>query len=176
MPQRHLSGRVVCAQQFIKAEVVVAEEIPEIDEEGQMQPAPLVLEDRREQQKDGEDKVEDREDAHAAPREEALEEVRIVACIEQNSCNEKAGEDKEEIDARPAALPYLIDDLQYLAAVRTTAEVGNEDHRHSKCANAIQSGKPGCEVDGGEVAYRDGQKDVLRWVLEGTGRRRIGSV
>jgi hypothetical protein len=69
------------------------------------------VKDGCQQQEHDDNEIKDRKDAEAAASEESPEELCVVASIEENPSDQKAGEDKEEVHAHPSAPANLIDGL-----------------------------------------------------------------
>ena len=139
---------VVAAEDLVEGEVVVAEEVTDVEEEGEVQPSPLVVEERRKGEQYGDDEVKDREDAKAAACVEAAEVSGVVAGVVEDTGDEKTGEDEEEVDAHPSVLPDVVECAENGTAMGASTEVVEEDHGDGEGADAIECRETRFEVDG----------------------------
>jgi hypothetical protein len=99
---------MVGGDDFVQRLVEVRQKIAHVDKEWKVSGAPLVVKDRSEQQQDGNDKIEDREDANTPAREESGEKSAVGARVVEYAGNQKTGEYEEEIDTHPAAKPQSV--------------------------------------------------------------------
>ena len=121
------------------------------------------LQDRREQQDDREQQVDDGENADAAPGEKALEEVAVGGGVEEDSGDQKAGEDERTyVHANDEMLAhYALNHLQDASAMGAAAEsAARKDHGDGQGAHAIERREAVFEVNRQESAVIAGGRCI----------------
>ena len=87
------------------------------------------------------DQVVEREDAQRAPRVEAGEVAFAAARVDQDAGDQESGEHEEQIDARPADIGPLREDLVNRRHWLQNEIVMEQNEEDSDAAEAIERGR-----------------------------------
>ena len=95
------------------------------------------------QGKDGEKHGVERENAGGAAQPENAQEIRTRAVVEENTANEKSGENKEQIDAGAGQPERAFKDIKRAAVFcrETTNPVAGQDQEGGDATKAVKSGQ-----------------------------------
>ena len=96
----------------------------------------LVLRTTARGQTDKNNRIVKRENTEHAPSIELAKVVRVTERVEENTCNEKSGEDEEEINSR-GAKAHKIDDWRKDADGITRKEMRGHYSKHGNTTNAV---------------------------------------